>query len=111
MYYDLLEYMKKMENLDINLLFDRTFFTEEVYCRLGKKDYSFTEEYEKLVSMLNDYDFDIYYITLYLEDTSLFAQRLNRGEKAVYDHDNYGYEIDANLTDCCPHCGARMDGE
>ena len=32
------------------------------------------------------------------------------GEKAVYDHDNYGYEIDANLTDCCPHCGARMDG-
>ena len=37
MYYDLLDYMKKMENLDINLLFDRTFFSEENYCRLGKK--------------------------------------------------------------------------
>ena len=37
MYIDLLEYMKKMENKNINLLFDRTFFSEENYCRLGKK--------------------------------------------------------------------------
>ena len=29
MYVDLLEYMKKMENKSINLVFDRTFFTEE----------------------------------------------------------------------------------
>ena len=42
MYYDLLDYMKNMENLDINLLFDRTFFTEENYCRLGKKDKSYS---------------------------------------------------------------------
>ena len=33
------------------------------------------------------------------------------GEKAVYDHDDYGYEINANLTDCCPHCGVRMENE
>ena len=47
MYEDLNEYIKKMENLNINLLFDRTFFSEENYCRLGFKDYSFTEVYNK----------------------------------------------------------------
>ena len=81
MYYDLLDYMKKMENLDINLLFDRTFFTEENYCRLGKKDYSFTEVYDDLLEKFSKLDFDIYYITLYLEDESLFEERLKRDGK------------------------------
>lgn len=81
MYYDLLEYMKKMENLDINLLFDRTFFTEENYCRLGKKSYSFTEVYNDLLEKFSKLDFDIYYITLYLEDETLFEERLKRDGK------------------------------
>lgn len=81
MYYDLLDYIKKMENLDINLLFDRTFFTEENYCRLGKKDYSFTEVYNNLLDKFSKLDFDIYYITLYLENESLFETRLKREGK------------------------------
>ncbi len=81
MYYDLLDYMKKMENLDINLLFDRTFFSEENYCRLGKKDYSFTQVYNDLVDKFSKLDFDIYYITLYLEDEYLFETRLKRDGK------------------------------
>ncbi len=81
MYEDLLEYMKKMENLDINLLFDRTFFTEENYCRLGFKEYSFTEVYNNLLEQFSKLDFDIYYITLYLEDESLYEQRLMRDGK------------------------------
>lgn len=81
MYYDLLDYMKKMENLDINLLFDRTFFSEENYCRLGKKEYSFTEVYDDLVDKFSKLDFDIYYITIYLEDESLFEERLKREGK------------------------------
>lgn len=84
MYEDLLEYMKKMENKSINLLFDRTFFTEENYCRLGKKEYSFTDVYEKLLQDFASLDFEIYYITLYLEDESKYSERLNRGEKAVF---------------------------
>lgn len=83
MYVDLLEYMEKMENKSINLLFDRTFFTEENYCRLGKKDYSFTDVYEKLIEKFSKLDFDIFYITLYLEDESQFAKRLDRKGKAV----------------------------
>lgn len=84
MYEDLLEYMKKMENKSINLLFDRTFFTEENYCRLGKKEYSFTDVYERLLQDFAGLDFEIYYITLYLEDESKYSERLNRGEKAVF---------------------------
>ena len=52
MYTDLQEYIKTLENLGINLLFDRTFFSEENYCRLGYKEYSFTEVYNKLLLSL-----------------------------------------------------------
>lgn len=82
MYEDLMDYTKKMENLDINLLFDRTFFTEENYCRLGFKEYSFTEVYNNLLEKFSNLDFDIYYITLYLEDESLYEERLKRDGKA-----------------------------
>lgn len=83
MYIDLLEYVEKMENKSINLLFDRTFFTEENYCRLGKKDYSFTDVYENLLDRFSKLDFDIYYITLYLEDEKQFEKRLKREGKAI----------------------------
>ena len=81
MYYDLLEYMKKMENLDINLLFDRTFFSEECYCRLGKKDYVFTDVYNKLLDEFSKLDFDIYYFTLYLDNENEYETRLKREGK------------------------------
>ena len=84
MYVDLIEYLKKMENKSINLVFDRTFFTEENYCRLGKKQYSFTDVYEKLLEDFSKLDFEIYYITLYLSDESLYNERLNREGKAVF---------------------------
>lgn len=82
MYNDLIEYMGKLQHKDINLLFDRTFFTEEAYARLGYKEYSFTPVFNDLLNKLNSLDFDIYYIVLYLEDTSLFEKRLKREGKA-----------------------------
>ena len=92
MYENLLDYVQKMENLSINLVFDRTFFTEENYCRLGKKAYSFTEEYNKLLERFAKLDFDIYYVTLYLEDESLYSERLSRGGKAVFETSKFGVE-------------------
>ena len=86
MYVDLLDYIQKLENTNINLLFDRTFFTEENYCRLGKKQYSFTEVYNELLDKFSKLDFDIYYITLYLEDEELYNKRLQREEKAKVDY-------------------------
>lgn len=92
MYETLLEYIKSLENLSINLVFDRTFFTEENYCRLGKKEYSFTEVYNKLLEKFSKLDFDIYYITLYLEDESLYSERLSRSGKATFATSKFGVE-------------------
>ena len=92
MYKDLLDYTKKLENKSINLLFDRTFFSEENYCRLGKKEYSFTEVYEELLKEFSNLDFNIYYITVYLKDTSLYEKRLSRAGKADVAYAKFGAE-------------------
>lgn len=96
MYETLLDYVQKLENLSINLVFDRTFFTEENYCRLGKKEYSFTEEYNKLLERFSKLDFDIYYVTLYLEDEKLFEKRLERSGKAAFATSKFGVENSIN---------------
>ena len=96
MYRNLLSYMKTLENLNINLLFDRTFFSEEVYDRLGYKEYSFTDVYENLLEELSNLDFDIYYITLYVKDESLFEQRLKRDGKAVPKYAKFKAENSIN---------------
>ncbi len=92
MYVDLLDYIEKLSNKSINLLFDRTFFTEENYCRLGKKEYSFTDVYEKLLERFSKLDFEIYYITLYLKDTSKYEKRLYTEGKAKVDYAKLGLE-------------------
>lgn len=92
MYVDLLEYIKKLENKNINLVFDRTFFTEEIYSRLKFKQYDFSNVYNELVKNFNELDFDIYYITLYLENTELFAERLSREGKAVTEYAKFTIE-------------------
>lgn len=96
MYFSLMDYIKSLENLSINLLFDRTFFTEENYCRLGFKEYSFTDVYKDLVKKLDSLDFDIYYITLYLEDTALFEKRLDRKDKGGPKYAKYKAESSIN---------------
>ena len=96
MYIDLVDYIEKLQNMSINLLFDRTFFTEEIYCRLGFKDYSFTDVYEKLLEKLSKMDFEIYYITLYLKDESQFEQRLAREGKAVPEYAKFKAESSIN---------------
>ena len=92
MYVDLIEYIKKMENKSINLIFDRTFFTEENYCRLGVKQYSFTDVYEKLLDEFANLDFEIYYITLYLENENEYVERLKRDGKAVFKYAEFKAE-------------------
>ena len=75
-YEKLIEYMSVCK--EVNLLFDRTFFTNEVYCRLGFLQYNFSNTFEELLQKLNELDFDIYFIALYLEDTSLYEKRIQR---------------------------------
>ena len=62
-YLKLLEYIEACE--DVNMIFDRTFFTEEIYGRLGFKSYSFTDTYKKLLNKLDSLNFNIYLVILF----------------------------------------------
>ena len=66
------------------MIFDRTFFSEEIYSRLGYKQYSFHEIYEELLKKLDSLDYDIYFVVLYLKDTSKYGKRIMR--------DKHGYQ-------------------
>lgn len=83
MYLGLINYMESLEDTELNLIFDRTFFTEEVYSILGYKEYRFDEAYDRLVKKLSQLDFNIYLVVLYCKDTSLYEDRLKR------QHHNY----------------------
>ena len=96
MYEDLVDYIEKLQNKSVNLLFDRTFFTEEVYCRLGFKEYTFTDVYNNLLDRLAKMDFDIYYITLYLSDENEFAKRLDREGKAKVKYTEFNKKSSVN---------------
>lgn len=92
MYDDLFDYIKKLEYKSINLLFDRSFFSEENYCRLGKKQYKFTEEYEKFLKIFSELNFDIYYINIYLKDRLQYQERLLREDKANVSYSAFSSE-------------------
>lgn len=96
MYDALMNYIENMQNTNVNLLFDRTFFTEEIYCRLGKKDYTFSDVYERLLDRLSKLDFEIYYITLYLENENEYDQRLDRPQKAKMEKADFEKESSIN---------------
>lgn len=83
MYFSLLNYIQDLEGCDMNLIFDRTFFTEQVYSILGYKEYDFTDVYNVLLQKLGELDFEIYYISLYLKDCRIYEQRIKR------QHHNY----------------------
>lgn len=78
MYLGLINYMEALEETELNLIFDRTFFTEQVYANLGYKDYSFDDVYKRLLRKLSDLDFNIYFVVLYLKDTNIYEKRIVR---------------------------------
>ena len=84
MYDALLSYLEKMQYVPVTLIFDRTVFSEEVYARLGYKPYTFSDIYYKVLKRLNRLNCKIYFLSLYLEDESLYEKRLIRER-----HHNY----------------------
>lgn len=86
-----------MENCtDINMIFDRTFFTNEVYSRLGYQKYSFTPTYEALLAQLdnmkNTEQYDIYLVITYLQDESLYESRIKRDK-----HQYQKFEVESSI--------------
>ncbi len=94
MYNALIEYLKVMQSIPMNMIFDRTFFTEEVYARLGYKEYSFTDVYESLTQQLQNLDYEIYFIVLYLKNIELYRKRLAR--EAHHNYQAFSIENSAN---------------
>ncbi len=89
-YIKLLEYIENCE--DVNMIFDRTFFSEEVYSRLGFKSYSFHDIYEELLKKLDTLDFEIYFVVLYLEDTSEYERRIKRDK-----HEYQKFNVESSI--------------
>lgn len=93
MYFNLIDYMSSLEETGLNLIFDRTFFTEQVYASLGYKDYKFDDVYEELVKRLSKLNFNIYFVVLYCDDVSLYRERLKRV------HHNYqSFSLDNSIN-------------
>jgi len=80
MYQIQMDYLEKMGIVPMDLIFDRTFFTEEVYARLEKTGY------------------DIYLVLLYLEDTNLYVSRLQRKQHHNYQDFSLQNSIDQQET-------------
>ena len=89
-YLKLLEYIDNCE--DVNMIFDRTFFSEEIYSRLGYKEYSFHDIYIELLEKLDKLNFDIYFVTLYLKDTTEYEQRIKRDK-----HNYQKFEVESSI--------------
>lgn len=66
------------------MVYDRHFFTDEVYACLGYKEYSFEEQYQKFLKQLNEMELNIFLIILYLKDESLYEERLASRSKFEY---------------------------
>lgn len=92
MYSALLGYIKQLENKSVNLIFDRTFFTEMVYCQLGKKDYDFSMYYYDFCEQLFSMDYEIYFINLFLQNPEHYIARLDRPGKAKFKNSEFSVE-------------------
>ena len=66
------------------MIYDRHFFTDEVYARLGYKEYSFEEQYQNFLKQLNEMELNIFLVILYLKDESLYEERLASRSKFEY---------------------------
>ena len=84
MYDALIVYLEQMQEIPMDMIFDRTFFSEEIYANLGYKEYSFHDVYERLLASLSNLNYEIYFINLYLKNTEIFRERLARES-----HHNY----------------------
>lgn len=98
MYNIQLDYINGMSIVPMDLIFDRTFFTEEVYARLGYKEYSFTDVYNSLLERLCNTNYNIYLFLLYLQNVELYKERLARGQHHQYQKFSIDNSVNQQLA-------------
>lgn len=85
MYDSLMTYIESIQGCDFNLIFDRIFITEEVFCRLGHRQYSYTEHFREMLWRLSNLDFEIFIFNLMVEREDILRERLLRDKKQHLD--------------------------
>lgn len=98
MYDALFDYLKEIQSVPTDLIFDGLFMTEEVCSRLGFKEYSFNEYYKRYINLLNQLKYNIYYFNLYLNDTNLYEQRLKKDFNHNYQSFSLNNSINQQIT-------------
>lgn len=93
-YEKLIEYMENC--VDVNMIFDRTFFSNEVYSRLGYQQYSFKQSYDELLSKLDNMknidNYDVFLVILYLKNEELYGERIKRDK-----HEYQKFEVESSI--------------
>lgn len=102
MYDALMDYVEKLENSDINLLFDRTFITEMVYCMCGYRKYMFADKGKEYIKRLNELgrrgNFEIVIINLKVSDADKFRERfLENDRKDKPRHLSIEFNVDNSI--------------
>lgn len=92
MYDAQIQYLQIMQYIPMNIIYDRLFFSEEVYARLGFKEYQFTDQYIRLTEELVKLNYDIHYLALYLNNTDKFIERLKRDGKGHHNYQAFSLE-------------------
>ncbi len=105
MYFILMDYLKAMETIPMDFVFDRNFFSEEVYARLGYKEYSFSDIYSRLVDKLCTLDYDIYLILLYVQNREVLYDRLKREH---HNYQSFSVENSMNQQKCYLELGDEL---
>jgi hypothetical protein len=85
MYCALVDYMESTSGTGVNLLFDRTFISEEVYCRLGYRNYNFSDVCAGLMDRLDKIDYDVIILNLFCGNLGVMQERLNRDKASHLD--------------------------
>lgn len=99
MYNSLFDYIVNLSHCGVNLIFDRIFISEYVYCKLGYRKYNIFDNYKqwcnKLVALANLYE--IVVINLYVSDQDVLRTRLmSRGDKP--QHHDVKFEVGNSIS-------------
>lgn len=85
MYDGLMHYIEGLQGCGINLIFDRIFISEEVYCNIGYRQYNFTDYFESYIKRLSVLDFEVIIVNLTCKDEDELSKRLLRDKKSHLD--------------------------
>ena len=73
----------------MNVLMDRSFISEYVYCELGYRQYDFGDAFYQYMRRMDELD-NVIILNLYLGDTQLYIDRLTRDKP---QHCNVKFDI------------------